>query len=528
MANITFDTTDPRSPDYHPLWQAQHNYYVDEQAYGEALNDKIEGGERYRKWTYGLDEESLPDNFTYRTSIPPAFYGSGSMEQLKDADYRTGILPLTAEKDPNWAYGRYANLAQRAENADATWKTIANMGTDGLDTPFGLAHRNLALKTLAEKYIDLSNQARQHKTHTQYLQDAYTRQIGIQNLRNNDPEAAELAGEAEQAQRDHGRLMRERATLGDKGIPIPRHLVHRIEQAAAGVEKHLGNWDAILEKKGFQGPKGPYLLSGVPLQFLDDMSDRAAFYSKRQAQLQSEAIKMFQSRYANDAPFRASVNQGLKAKVPGVLAAGLGGYIVKEKMEQGESLPAAVTQTVGEGLIAGAKFKFWDRFFGPIHDLNAGEAEFLAKNTPMYRSREGQEYIAAQERPKPSVAQRMWDLDKKLIDDVGGIPKTDKQVGDEIRNATASGSLSEEQKFQIKRVNNQVAKIEKEKQTLVELKQAQAEHVSEHIQRSMSLSPLWNDANGYDKKISPRHLEPIAPDKRPSPSNLRDFGYTPL
>lgn len=267
----------------------------------------------------------------------------------------------------------------------------------------------------------------------------------------------------------------------------------------SGWESMHSNLQEYLAKLGLNKPKtnlSGRLLSGVPLQFLDDMSDKAAFNMKRQAQLQSENIKMFQSRYANDAPYRASVNQGIKAKAPGILAAGVGGYIVKEKMKEGASLPAAVAQTAGEGLIAGAKFKFWDRFLGPVADLNAGETEWLDKNKPPI-SKEAQAYI-------------------------------DKQVGDEIRNGIASGSLTEQQKFQIKRVNSQVAKIEKEKQTLVELKQAQAEQVSDHIQRSMSASPLWNESNGYDKRISPAGLEPIAPDKRPSPSNLRNIGYTPL
>ena len=272
-----------------------------------------------------------------------------------------------------------------------------------------------------------------------------------------------------------------------------------------GWESMHSNLQEYLAKLGLNKPKtnlSGRLLSGVPLQFLDDMSDKAVFDMKRQAQLQSENIKMFQSRYANDAPFRASVNQSLKAKVPGVLAAGLGGYIVKEKIKEGASLPEAVAQTAGEGLIAGAKFKFWDRFLGPIQDLNAGEQAWLDKqNQVKFRT---------------------------TIDEVLGPESNDKKVGDEIRNAIASGSLTEQQKFQIKRVNSQVAKIEKEKQTLVELKQAQAEQVSDHIQRSMRASPLWNESNGYDKRISPAGLEPIAPDKRPSPSNLRNIGYTPL
>ena len=78
-----------------------------------------------------------------------------------------------------------------------------------------------------------------------------------------------------------------------------------------------------------------------------------------------------------DAPFRASVNQGLKAKVPGVLAAGIGGALVKQKMEEGESLPKAIGTTAGEIVLGAAKFALWDRFVGPGGDLNQGENEYL-------------------------------------------------------------------------------------------------------------------------------------------------------
>lgn len=375
MANIEFDRTDPRSPDYDRLQHALDVYGQDQTAQLEGRFDDISfQNQRLRAFPGAGNEMSIPleERFTYIPSIPPNFFGGEN--PLPRTSTNPDILPLAASKDPNAAYGRYANLSNRAYNIDNTWKTIANMGNEGLDAPGGQERRDRALSDLSSRYASLSNEAELARQEAMFLDNAYNRQIGIQTLRSWDTEAADLAGLAEQGQRDLGRLNKEYGELSRAGMPIPKGLDFRIESAQNFLDKSLGNWDEMLQRKGvYQGPKGPYLLSGAPAQFLDDIADKGA----RDLRLKSENIKMFQSRYMKDAPFRASVNQGLKAKVPGVLAAGLGGAMVKQKMEEGESLPKAIGTTAGEIVLGAAKFALWDRFVGPGGDLNQGENEYL-------------------------------------------------------------------------------------------------------------------------------------------------------
>jgi len=444
MANIEFDRTDPRSPDYDRVLQAQDAYQYGENAYEQAKYDFVNSqSQRLRAWPPAGDDSMLiEDRFTYVPSIPPNFYG-GENALPRTAD-RSGILPLNTDIDPNAAYGRYANLSNRAYNIDNTWKSIANMGSEDLDAPGGQGRRDVALSDLSEKYLSLSKQAESAKQEAMFLDTAYNRQIGIETFRGWDPEANELAGLAEQNQRDLGRLVRERTNKFNAGIPISKGLDFKIELAQGAVNKSLGNWDDLLQKKAvFQGPKGPYLLSGVPLQFLDDMSDKAAFNLKRSAQINSEKVQMFQSKYANDAAFRASVNQGLKAKVPGVLAAGLGGYMVKQKMDEGESLPAAVGQTAGEIVLNAAKFALYERFVGQIGTLGAPEVDPYAKQRredPMFGMSpiERQQRLANQREVERVSNIRLADtIDKVQMDDLEadfpGIKKEEARVAKILR-----------------------------------------------------------------------------------------------
>lgn len=372
MANL-YANTDPREPDYNPILQAiQHSTAMDS-AVAQAKYDEITQFDRYRKYPIGPNTENVAPEarFTYTPKVPPWFAGSLSQQLMGNPD--TNILPLDIGRDPNFSYAMYANADQRAKNLDNTWKLIANMPTSPLDDEDMKARRQNALDSLSQRFMATSETADTYKQDAIELQSAYNRQIGIQNLRQWDAAAHDDASQLEQAARDYHRLNKEASSLNIADKYVPDALVAKIAKAETNLKKASFEWDSRLERRGFMGPKGPYLLSGVPGQFLDDIADRGA----KDLRLTNEKIKMFQSRYVKDAPFRASVNQGLKAKVPGVLAAGIGGALVKQKMDEGESLPKAVGTTAGDIVLGAAKFALMDRFVGPVGDLNQGENEYL-------------------------------------------------------------------------------------------------------------------------------------------------------
>jgi hypothetical protein len=267
------------------------------------------------------------------------------------------------------------------------------------------------------------------------------------------------------------------------------------EAARAKLELSLGNWDAELKGRGFAGPKGPYLLSGFPGQFLDDLADRAA----RDIKLSGDKVNMFQSRYVNDAPFRASVNRGLKAKVPGILAAGLGTYAVKERMNEGDSLPQAVVGTIGDALIGAAKFATYERFTGPIGELGAPERdpnEAIRQRSPdgmtPYERQRKNSNDAFQAKINSMTTNDWNNLEKHKDTMAGRKPRSDREIGDELRDRIASGDLTEKERAQMNVINKQMLKVENEKKTLEQVKAEQAQKTADHIMLNMSMSPLWN------------------------------------
>ena len=376
MADIEYDITDPRSDWYSPANQSSIHESGMLEAIQEGRTDELTQFDRYRTWPKPLGYNPIAEEtglqripiVKYATKVPPWFFDAPSQQLMGNPD--PNILPLNVGRDPNYAYSQYAAHDRLASNLNDTWKVLANMPTSPLDDEDMKARRENALESLSDKFNSATKKAEEFKRTSLSLQDAYNRQILIQGLRGFSPLAHQQAQEVEQASRDFAEID---FGIGSGRIPDTKLNDELRNRAMLKLEESMGRWDAGLEKRGLTGPKGPYLLSGVPAQFLDDIADRGA----RDLRLTNEKIKMFQSRYVNDAPFRASVNQGLKAKVPGILAAGIGGALVKQKMNEGESLPKAVGTTAGDIVLGATKFALMDRFVGPVGELNQGENEYL-------------------------------------------------------------------------------------------------------------------------------------------------------
>ena len=468
MSNLDFSITDPSSDWYSPAYQSAMHEGGFEHAAKEGRTDEITQFDRYRKINMGIpNDPTSAYQIHYSTKVPPWFFGKLTDQLYGSSD--TNILPLNSARDPNYAYSQFARNEMLATSAEENWKMLANMP----DSPDASeATRNalrLGIKELGNRFHRYSNAAEGFKIESMELQDAYNRQIGINNLRTHDAAANADAEIVEQDSRDFAMIDR---GIGSGRLPATAANLALRETARLRLEGSMGNWDADLKGRGFAGPKGPYLLSGVPLQFLDDAADKAAFNMKRQAQLQSEKIKMFQSRYANDAPYRASVNQGLKAKVPGVIASGLGLALIKQKTDAGMPIGKAVLETAGDVVAGSVKFALWDRFIGPNSELNQGEQDFIDKQNKI-------KFV-------------------ETLDDVS-MKKMEEEFPD---------------------LRREKAKAAKELRVRLE--------ESKEVESNITNSTLWNKEIGYDKRLSPLKPMPIGTDIKNSPANLPDVGYRKL
>ena len=382
MSNL-YANTDPSQPDYNPISQAiQHSVAMDS-AVKQAKYDEITQFDRYRKYPIVTEGESVDPSarFTYIPKVPPWFAGSITQQLMGNPD--TSILPLDIGRDPNFSYAMYANADQRAQNLDNTWKLLANMPTSPLDDEMMKKRRQDALDSVSQRFLATSETADTYKQDALELQSAYNRQIEIQNLRQWDSAAHNDASQLEQAARDYHRLGKEANNLSLSGREIPEALIMKIAKSEDALKKASFEWDSKLPKRGFTGPKGPYLLSGFPGQGLDYLGDKAVQDFKNT----ENKIKEFQSRYSNNSEFRSEVNRGIKSKVPGIVASGIGAYLVKQKMDEGESMPKAIATTAGDIAISTAKFALKDRFVGMTDDLGAPEKDPYAnarKQDPMF------------------------------------------------------------------------------------------------------------------------------------------------
>lgn len=478
MANLDFSITDPSSDWYSPAYQSAMHEGGFEHAAKEGRTDEIGQYNRYRKINMGIpNDPTSAYQIHYSTKVPPWFFGKLTDQLYGSSD--TNILPLNSARDPNYAYSQFARNEMLANDVEQNWKMLANMP----DSPNASeATRNAirrGIEELGNKFHRYSNAAEGFKIESIELQDAYNRQIGINNLRTHDAAANADAEIVEQDSRDFAMIDR---GIGSGRLPPTAENLALRETARLRLEGSMGNWDADLKGRGFAGPKGPYLLSGFPGQFLDDIADNAA----RDLKIKSDQIKMFQSKYVNDAPFRASVNQSLKSKVPGVLAAGLGGVMVKQKMDEGDSLPQAVAGTAADIVLGAAKFALYERFVGAVEELGAPERdpnEVIRQRspdrmTPFERQRKNSN-DAFQEKMK-SMTPSDWDR-KREVEDIMSGRSSNKPLVDAISKAQMAEL---EVDFPgIRKEEDRVAKILRERMKK-----------SKEVEMNVTNSPFWNNS----------------------------------
>lgn len=367
MANLDFGITDPTSEWYSPAFQSGLHEGGFEHAAKEGRTDQLNQFDRYRTLNLGVpgDPESAY-SLTYIPKVPPWFFGKLTDQLYGSSD--PNILPLNSFRDPNYAYSQFARNERLASSAEDNWKMLSNMP----DSPEHSEHTRRLIRSgieeLGKRFHRYSDMAQEYRQESMDLQTAYNRQIGINNLRRYDPQANAEAEIVEQDSRDFSMIDR---GIGSGRIPPTTANIALREAARLRLEESMGNWDAELKGRGFAGPKGPYLLSGFPGQILDEISEKGI----KDIKINAENVKAFQGRYMKDANFRTSVNQGLKAKVPGILAAGLGTAMVTDKVNKGASIPRAIGQTAAEIAEGVAKFQLMERFVGPVSELGAPERD---------------------------------------------------------------------------------------------------------------------------------------------------------
>lgn len=317
----------------------------------QAMSGNYPDADRWRNAGGGWGENRMP----YIASAPPA------LNPYLTTPPRFEDMRIDSQRDPSFWYAKYIQQLGIANMHNENFKQISQ--SDSIPQS---AQAFLHQEGFNKAYM-LSERFRQQSIDTGI---AYERQKEIQRLRQEHPDINNLAQNVEQGVRDYRISLTKPSNSGLREAAFNRYA------------DAMHQWNGNLESFGLNNPKGGYLLSGVPAQFLDDLSDKAV----NNAKIKMDEFKLNTDRYVNDKNYRATVNNATLDSVSNAT----------ERLAKGGKI-ALTGLAALDALKNGPVHTAASMFAGPVLDLNGGEQEYLDKH-PQPISKETQDYIDNQEK----------------------------------------------------------------------------------------------------------------------------------